>query len=75
MTDPVSSTVYVMRHRGLDPLPCYFNLQQVGAKTPFLTFDLEDCPGPLLLMARDGDRGKHPWSEGSSHNGRQLPSH
>jgi hypothetical protein len=25
-------------------------------------------------MARDGDHGKHPWSEGPSHGGQQPPS-
>jgi hypothetical protein len=42
---------------------------------PFLASDLEACPTPLLVMARDGDCGKHPWSEGSSHDGRQPPTH
>jgi hypothetical protein len=27
------------------------------------------------VVARDGDRGKHPWSKGSSHDGRQPLAH
>jgi hypothetical protein len=37
---------------------------------PFLTFDFEAGPAPLLAMAWDSDRGKHPWGEGSSHDHR-----
>jgi hypothetical protein len=36
---------------------------------PFLAFDLEACPTPLIVMARDGDHGKHAWSESSSYDG------
>jgi hypothetical protein len=47
----------------------------LGVTRPFLVSDLEGCPAPLLVMAKDGNRGKRPWSEGSSHDGRQSPSH
>jgi hypothetical protein len=58
-----------MRCRGLDRLPCHFSLHRVGEETPFLTSNLEACLAPLLVMDRDGDRGKCAWSEGSSHDG------
>jgi hypothetical protein len=63
-----------MRHKGLDPLPCHFNLQRVSEEASFLTSNLEACPAPLLVMARDGDLGEHPWGEGSNHDGRQPPT-
>jgi hypothetical protein len=63
-----------MGHGELEPLPCHFNLQRDGAEMPFLASDLEACPAPLLVMARDGDRGKRAWSESSSYDGRPLPS-
>jgi hypothetical protein len=49
-----------------DPLPSYFNLQRVGAETPFLTSDLEAHLAPLLVMAGGGDHDKRPWGEGPS---------
>jgi hypothetical protein len=58
-----------------DPLPCYFNLQQVGVEMPFLGSDLEAHPAPLLVIASGRDHDKHPWGEGPSCVGRQLPSH
>jgi hypothetical protein len=39
-----------------------------------LTSSLVAYHTPLLVMARDSDRDKHPWSEGSSHDAHQLPS-
>jgi hypothetical protein len=48
----------------------HFNLKRVRAEMLFLTFDLEACPAPLLVGARDGEHDKHGWSEGSSHDGR-----
>jgi hypothetical protein len=30
---------------------------------------------PLLMMARNVDHSKHPWSEGPSHGDLKLPSH
>jgi hypothetical protein len=68
----VSPVVYVAGYWVLDPLPYHFNLQQVGAATPFLAFDLETSPTLLLEMARDDDRDKHPWSEDSSRGSQFL---
>jgi hypothetical protein len=42
---------------------------------PFLASDLDACPAPLLVMARNGDHRKPPLSEGPSSSGQQLPSH
>jgi hypothetical protein len=58
-----------------DPLPCYFNIQRVGAKMPFLAADLEACPAPSTMMASGGDNGKHPWGGAPGHDGHQSPSH
>jgi hypothetical protein len=41
---------------------------------PFFISDLEAHPTPLLVMARDHDHGKRPWSEGPSLGVRLLPS-
>jgi hypothetical protein len=70
----ISSAVQIVGHEELDPLPCYFNLQQVEVETHFLTPDLEAHPAPLPVMGRDGDHGKRPWGEGPSHDGRQSSS-
>jgi hypothetical protein len=55
--------------RGLDPLPCYCNFQQVGIEIPFLTSNLEARPTPMIVRAGDGDHGKRPYSEGRNHDG------
>jgi hypothetical protein len=75
MDASVSSMVEIAGREGLDPLPCYLNLQQVRAETPFLTSNIEARPAPLLVMAKNGDDDKHCWGEGPSHNGRWPPSH
>jgi hypothetical protein len=71
----VSPTVYVAGHGALVPLPCHFNLYQVKAAMASLTSDLEARLAPLLMMARNGDHDKCPWSEGPSYGNRQPPSH
>jgi hypothetical protein len=65
----VSPAVEVAGHKVLDPLPCHFDLQQVGAVAPFLAFDLKASSISLFMMAKDDDRDKHPWNEGPGHGG------
>jgi hypothetical protein len=62
----VSSVAQIAGGEVLNPSPCYFNLQRVRTKTPFLAADLEAHPAPLPMMSSGGDHGKHPWAGAST---------